>query len=124
MLNLRRRGSGPAFFTNKSLGENQMQKDIFSTMQQQYQKGVFTVPTTFYFSIDDTRKTVKLDADGCSVEDGKTLEEADCVCKTSWEMFSSIWNDGYRPGIMDFMGGAIKSNDPQLLQQLLTAFGK
>jgi hypothetical protein len=39
-------------------------------------------------------------------------------------MFSRIWHDGYRPGIMDFMGGSIKSNAPQHLQQFLTAFGK
>lgn len=101
-----------------------MHEEIFSAMREQYQKGVFTLPTTFYFSIDDIKKTVTLGAEGCTVEDGKTVEEADCVCKTSGEMFSRIWNDGYRPGIMDFMGGAIKSNAPQLLQQLLTAFGK
>lgn len=101
-----------------------MQKDIFSTFQESYQKGVFTVPTTFYFSIDDIRKTVLLNTESCRVEDGKTIEEADCICKTNAVMFSRIWNDGYRPGIMDFMGGAIKSNAPQLLQQLLTAFGK
>jgi len=101
-----------------------MQEDIFSSMQEQYQKGVFTQPTTFYFSIDDIKKTVTLDAECLTIENGKSVEEADCVCKTSGEMFSRIWNDGYRPGIMDFMGGAIKSNAPQLLQQLLVAFGK
>jgi hypothetical protein len=101
-----------------------MQDEIFSTFQAEYKKGVFTLPTTFYFSIDDIKKTVTLDADGCAIEDGKTVEDADCVCKTSAAMFSRIWNDGYRPGIMDFMGGAIKSNAPQLLQQLLVAFGK
>ncbi len=101
-----------------------MQEDIFSTFQGSYQKGVFSIPTTFYFSIDDTKKTVTLDAESCSVEDGKTVEDADCICKTTAEMFGRIWNDGYRPGIMDFMGGKIKSNAPQLLQQLLQAFGK
>ena len=101
-----------------------MQEKIFSAMQEQYQKGVFTLQTTFYFSIDDIKKTVTLDAENCTVEDGKTVADADCICKTSAEMFSKIWNDGYRPGIMDFMGGAIKSNAPQLLQQLLSAFGK
>lgn len=101
-----------------------MNEDIFATLQSQYQKGVFSLPTTFYFVIDDIRKTVTLDGEGCTIEDGKTVENADCVCKTSAEMFSRIWNDGYRPGIMDFMGGAIKSNAPQLLQQLLSAFGK
>jgi len=101
-----------------------MQEDIFATFQTDYRKGVFTIPTTFYFSIDDIKKTVTLDAERCLIKDGKTVENADCVCKTSAAMFSRIWNDGYRPGIMDFMGGSIKSNAPQLLQQLLVAFGK
>lgn len=101
-----------------------MQDEIFRSMQENYQKGVFTVPTTFYFSVDDIKKTVTLDTDGCLIEEGKTVENADCVCKTSATMFNRIWNEGYRPGIMDFMGGAIKSNAPQLLQQFLAAFGK
>ena len=101
-----------------------MLEDIFSSMQGEYQKGVFTMPTTFYFSIDDIKRTVTLVSESCKVENGKSVEDADCVCKTSKEMFNRIWNDGYRPGIMDFMGGAIESNAPQLLQQLLTAFGK
>lgn len=101
-----------------------MQEDIFKSLQERYKKGVFTVPTTFYFSIDDIKKTLTLDAESCLIEDGKTVEDADCVCKTSAAMFSRIWNDGYRPGIMDFMSGAIKSNAPQLLPQLLLAFGK
>ncbi|MBI5484369.1 MAG: hypothetical protein HY888_07905 [Deltaproteobacteria bacterium] len=101
-----------------------MHEEIFKSLQNSYQKGVFSVPTTFYFSVDDLKKTLILDGEGCRIEDGKTVEDADCVCKTSAEMFNRIWNEGYRPGIMDFMGGAIKSNAPQLLQQLLKAFGK
>lgn len=101
-----------------------MQEDIFATLQERYNKGVFKVPTTFYFSIDDIKKTLTLDAESCLVEDGKTVEDADCVCKTSAAMFSRIWHDGYRPGIMDIMSGAIKTNAPQLLPQLLVAFGK
>lgn len=101
-----------------------MYSEIISTLPQNYRKGVFTVPTTFYFSVDDTKKTVTLDTDGCTVQDGKAVDEADCICKTSTEMFVRIWNDGYRPGIMDFMTGAIKSNAPTLLQQFLQAFGK
>jgi putative sterol carrier protein len=101
-----------------------MQEEIFRKLQGSYQKGVFNLPTTFYFSIDDIKKTLTLDGEGCTIEEGKTVEEADCVCKTSAEMFDRIWNEGYRPGIMDFMGGAIKSNAPQLLQQFLKAFGK
>ena len=58
-----------------------MQEDIFRTLQENYKKGVFNVPTTFYFSIDDIKKTLTLDAESCLVEDGKTVEDADCVCK-------------------------------------------
>ncbi|MFA7405914.1 MAG: hypothetical protein WC007_18130 [Pelobacteraceae bacterium] len=101
-----------------------MQEDIFGKFQENFKKGVFNEPTTFYFSVDDVRKTVTLDADSCLIEDGKTVEDADCVCKTTAAMFNRIWNEGYRPGIMDFMGGAIKSNAPQLLPRLLVAFGK
>ena len=101
-----------------------MQEEILAALPEMYRIGVFSVATTFYFSIGDVKKTLTLDCEGCTVEDGKTVEEADCVCKTSAEMFTRIWHDGYRPGIMDFMGGAIKSNAPQLLQQFLQAFGK
>ena len=101
-----------------------MQEDVFTILQEKFKKGVFTAPTTFYFAIDDVKKTLTLDAERCLIEDGKTVEEADCVCKTSAAMFNKIWKDGYRPGIMDFMSGAIKSNAPHLLPQLLVAFGK
>lgn len=101
-----------------------MTDEVLQTLPESYRKGVFTVPTTFYFSVDDIKKTLTLDNYGCIIEDGKTVADADCVCKTSMEMFQRIWHDGYRPGIMDFMGGAIKSNAPQLLQQFLSAFGK
>ncbi len=85
-----------------------MPEDIFSSLQDSYQKGVFSIPTTFYFSVDDIKKTLTLDGDGFTIMDGKTVEEADCVCKTSAEMFNRIWNEGYRPGVMDFMAGKIE----------------
>jgi hypothetical protein len=51
-----------------------MQEDMFRTFQESYQKGVFNVPTTFYFSIDGIRKTLTLDAESCLIEDGKTID--------------------------------------------------
>lgn len=101
-----------------------MEQEIFSSLQASYRKGVFPEPTTFYFSVDDIGKTLTLDNDGCHIQDGKTVEEVDCVCTTSTKMLQKIWYEGYRPGIMDFLGGAIKSNAPHLLQQFLRAFGK
>ena len=97
---------------------------MFASLEGSYRKGIFSVPTTFYFSVGELRKTVTLGEEGCLVEEGKTVETADCVCKTSEELLRRIWNEGYRPSAMDFMAGKIKSNAPQLLQQFLQAFGR
>lgn len=104
--------------------ERIMIDSIINSLPNEYIKGSFPVKTTFYFSVDEIKKTVVLDENSCTVLDGKLSDEADCICKTSDEMFKRIWNDGYRPGIMDFMGGKIKSNAPMLLPQFLQAFGK
>lgn len=101
-----------------------MVEDIFRSITGTYKSGVFRKDTTFYFSIDNIKKTLVCGETSCAVHEGKLSENADCICKTSKDMFAKIWNDGYRPGVMDFMGGKIKSDQPQLLLQLLRAFGK
>jgi hypothetical protein len=97
---------------------------ILAEMESLFQKGVFAERTSFYFSVDEIPITVVIDAGSFTVELGKTVEHADCSCKTDGQMFSQIWNDGYRPGIMDFLGGAIKCDAPLMLPQFLKAFGK
>lgn len=97
---------------------------IFAELPQRYARGTFSAPTSFYFALDDTRKTVLFDRDSCSVVDGKVRENVDCVCKTSAAFFLRIWQEDYRPGMGDFLKGTIKSNAPQLLQQFLHACGK
>ena len=101
-----------------------MHEEVFRVLQSNYQKGIFNEPTVFYFSIDDFQKTLILDAEGCTLQDGKTVENADCDCKISKEFFNKIWIEGYKPGIMDFMSGKVKSNAPLLLQRFLLAFSK
>lgn len=98
--------------------------ELFANSAAQYRNGAFEKKTIFYFSIEDTKKTVVFDRDCCTVIDGKYSEDADCVCKIGKDLFLKIWRDGYKPGIKEFMSGAIKSNDPQLLQKFLAAFGK
>jgi putative sterol carrier protein len=104
--------------------KRQMIEEIIAALPGEYVTGSFPRKTTFYFSVDEIKKTVVLDEAGCSIHDGKLSEEADCICKTNGETFNKIWNEGYRPGVMDFMSGKIKSNAPMLLQQFLQAFGK
>ncbi len=97
---------------------------IFAALPAAYVEGAVDRPMTFYFSLDNFKKTVRLTPEQCLVEEGKTVDTADCVCKTDPGFFISIWNDGYRPGLADFLSGTIKSNDPTSLQLFLKAFGK
>jgi len=101
-----------------------MLEKIFDDLPALFQQTAVKSPVSYYFSLDDTKKTVKISIDGCTVENGKTIENADCVCKTSIDFFLKIWNDGYRPGLKDFMSGTIKSNNPNELKTFLTAFGR
>lgn len=97
---------------------------IFASLTDCFVAGIVDKPTSYYFSLGEHKKTVRLTADSCLVEDGRTVDEADCVCKTAPEFFVRIWQDGHRPGMADFLSGIIKSNNPTALQTFLTAFGK
>lgn len=97
---------------------------LFAALPAAYVEGVVDKPMTYYFTLGNSKKTVRLSPGQCLVEEGKTVETADCVCKTDPDFFVSIWNDGYRPSMGDFLSGKIKSNDPTALQLFLKAFGK
>jgi hypothetical protein len=97
---------------------------IFAGMANRYKQGGFKEKTVFYFAIDEVKKTLTFHPDSCIVEDGKTVENADCFCKTNSELFLKIVQNGYQPGIKDFVSGQIKSNAPFLLLQFMGAFTK
>lgn len=101
-----------------------MVEKIFKELPQLFKPENVSAAVSFYFSLGDIKKTVLLSPGECSVNDGKTVESADCVCKTSGDFFLKIWNEGYRPGLKDFMSGTIKSNNPNELKTFLAAFGK
>jgi len=97
---------------------------IFTELEDLFVPGSLSAPLSFYFSLGDIKRTVCLTSESCKVEGGRTVESADCVCKTSPEFFLKIWEENYRPGMKDFMTGVIKSNNPGLLQTFLHSFGK
>ncbi len=101
-----------------------MIEEIFADLGKCFQADKVTQRQVYYFSVDDVKKTVTLSPDVIDVQDGKTVVDADCVCKTSAEFFLKIWQEGYRPGMQDFMTGRIKSNNPMALKTFLAAFGK
>lgn len=101
-----------------------MLEELFDKLPESFISGTVTAPMSYYFSLGDLKKTVRISSDTCIVETGRTLENADCVCKTTPEFFLRIWHEGYRPGMKDFLSGTIKSNNPGALQEFLRCFGK
>lgn len=101
-----------------------MVESVFSKLPEVFVRGLSSGDKSYYFSLGDVKKTVLITAEGCTVSDGRNVEKADCVCKTSPEFFLKIWDDGYRPGLKDFMSGTIKSNNPDALRDFLRNFGK
>jgi hypothetical protein len=98
--------------------------ELFAAMPGQYVPGIVSQPTSYYFSFENNKKTVRLTSERAVIEDGKTVDAADCVCKTSAAFFVGIWRDGRRPGMGDFLSGKIKSNSPAALETFLRCFGK
>ena len=98
--------------------------ELFAAMPSQYVAGHVSQPLSYYFSFENNKKTVRLTSERAVIEDGKTVDAADCVCKTSAAFFISIWRDGRRPGMGDFLSGKVKSNNPSELETFLRCFGK
>ena len=52
----------------------------------------------------------------------KTDDQADCVLKTSSDLFRRIVDEQYTPTVMEFVSGVVKSNDPELLMKFQKIF--
>ena len=66
---------------------------------------------------------MRVDAARCDVRPGKPEGgEADCVLKTSPEIFAKIVRESYVPSPADFMSGVFKSNDVALLMTFQRVF--
>lgn len=101
-----------------------MLEGIIAEMESLFCSEVFTERVSFRFTVGDSAVTVVIDSGSCSATQGDTASAVDCSCSTSAEIFSKIWYDGYRPGIMEFLTGAIVCDNPLLLPKFLRAFGK
>lgn len=97
-------------------------KKIFDEMPGRYIKGTASKPTIYYFSIGDFKATVKIDAQGVTVESGKTADQADVILKTTPELFEKMVIKGKMPGPIDIARGKVKTNDPTGLQKLRKMF--
>lgn len=97
---------------------------MISEMETAFCEGVFSEETIFRFRLEESTITFVIDGQSCRIERGAAREPVHCDCRTSTEMLGKIWYDRYRPGIMDFLGGAVKCDNPMLLPRFLRAFGR
>jgi len=97
-------------------------RKIFEALPERYRPGTATAPRVYYFSIGDVRYTVRLEPERCTVEPGKTVEQADVVLKTTPAIFEKMVLRGERPGALDIALGRIKTNDPAALKRLQDYF--
>ncbi len=96
---------------------------IFESLPKKFRKENVKTPRTFYFSLDDEEKwTVSLTKEKCEVRRGKPEQDADCFFKATAKMFIDVWNGKHTPSAKDFLTGTIKSNNPLLLKDFVSAF--
>jgi long-chain acyl-CoA synthetase len=99
---------------------------LFAELESRFKPGAVERPISYYFTLggDPLAKwTVKVDPKGCEIRPGKPEgASADCVLKTSPEIFARIVRDAYTPGPAEFLSGAVKSNDVALLLTFQRAF--
>ena len=105
-----------------------MADDLASTLdalKQRFKPGAVDKPITYYLSLGDgpgDKWTVLVSPTACDLQAGKP-DNADCVLKTSTALFAKLVSGSWKPGVMDFMSGKIKTSDIDKLQLLQKAFG-
>jgi long-chain acyl-CoA synthetase len=107
-----------------SEGEHPMVR-LFSELEGKFRAGETERPVSYYVTLgsDDLAKwTVRVDSRECEVRPGKPAAQADCVLKTSPEIFTKIVREAYVPSPADFLSGAFKSNDAGLLMTFQRVF--
>ena len=99
---------------------------LFRELEAKFQASRVTAPVTYYFTLgaeNEAKWTLRIAPDGCVARLGKPEgAQADCVLKTSPEIFTKIVREAYTPSPMEFMTGQVKSNDISLLQTFQKAF--
>ncbi len=99
---------------------------VFGRLEKRFVSGAVKKPLSFYFSLGEgpeSKWSLQLDSGRCRFQPGRPAKgRADCVLKTSTQIFMKIVNESYTPSVAEFMSGKVKSNDIQLLQSFQKAF--
>jgi long-chain acyl-CoA synthetase len=99
---------------------------LFQELRTRFVPSAVDRPISYYFSLgegSDGKWTVRVQAGECTVAAGRPDGgKADCVLKTSPEIFTKIVRESYTPSVAEFMSGKVKSNDISLLQTFQKIF--
>ena len=99
---------------------------LFAELEGKFVPGAVDKAVSFYFTLgsdEHSKWTMLIDPSRCEIRIGKPDGgTADCVLKTTPEIFMRIVREAYTPGVAEFMSGAVKSNDVGLLQTFQKAF--
>jgi long-chain acyl-CoA synthetase len=96
--------------------------DVFQELERRFAPNAVERPTSYYFSLGEDRFTLLLSKESCEVKEGKHVAAADCVLKTSPDLFARIVREAYVPSPAEFMSGAVKTNNVGLLLEFQKAF--
>ncbi|HSU41119.1 MAG TPA: lysophospholipid acyltransferase family protein, partial [Polyangiaceae bacterium] len=96
--------------------------DVFQELERRFAPNKVERPTSYYFALGDDRFTLLVSKDGCEVKQGKHVDAADCVLKTSPDLFARIVREAYVPSPAEFLSGAVKTNNIGLLLEFQKAF--
>ncbi|WP_168210982.1 AMP-binding protein [Persicimonas caeni] len=99
---------------------------LFTGLNDKFERNKLTEEVSFYFSLgsnENLKWTIIVNPEDCQIRCGKPQDgRADCVIKTSPDIFKKIVTESYVPSMDEFMSGKIKTNDPQLLMQFQNVF--
>jgi long-chain acyl-CoA synthetase len=99
-------------------------QSTLEALRTRYKAGSFEETVTYYLSLGDgegEKWTLTVTPEACHLTPGK-IEVADCVLKTSAELFTKLVDGTWKPDAKDFMLGRIKTSDVLLLRRLQEAF--
>lgn len=84
---------------------------VFEELRQRFDATAVEAPLSFYFALGEDRWTLRITPETCEAAKGKLVDSADCVLKTSKEVFERIVREAYTPSPQEFMSGLVKSNN-------------
>ena len=98
---------------------------LFEYLNERFAENQVDKPVSYYFSLgawDSHKWTIHVDPKDCKIQNTRPSGRADCVIKTSPEMFRKMVHENYVPSMDEFMKGDIKTNDPDLLMRFQALF--